>query len=558
MLNTLSVQNLAVVEQLELIFQPGMTVLTGETGAGKSILIDALGLVLGGRLLNNMIRTGCKIAEISANFTLDALPDVQTFLKEQELEACDECIIRRIITMDGRTRAFINGHAVPLTQVKQLGELLVNIHGQHQHQSLLKTEYQRSMLDAYASHYHLCEEVKNHYSLWQKLKKRMQELSNLQGQQEKLALLQYQVQELSELNLGKDELVSLTSEHKKLASSELWITLLENALLNLEDGPEDNQAISTSMNQILINLAPLKEHDASVATSIDLLSSALINIKEATLELKSFRESLNVDPERFAFIENRLSQIHTLARKHKISPDLLLPQLQRLEQEILTLEKTKTNLSEIEQQLKSAEQAYLKSAALLTASRKKTALELEKCVTDSLASLEMPHGQFKIAFSENPSLHFSAYGQDDIEFLVSTNPGIPLLPLRKIVSGGELSRISLAIQVITAKKMTIPTLIFDEVDVGISGKTAEMVGRLLRTLGNNAQVLCVTHLPQVATQGHYHYKVEKQQSAQTTTTHIYPLFEENRTQEIARMLGGIKITKQTMVYAKEMLSLSQT
>jgi DNA repair protein RecN (Recombination protein N) len=556
MLTHLTIYNLAVVEQLELLFNSGMTVLTGETGAGKSILIDALSLTLGARAENGMIRAGTKTAEISANFALEKLPMVSTFLQEHALEAEGDCVVRRMITEDGRSRAFINGKTVPLTQLRQLGELLVNIHGQHQHQSLLNPDYQRLILDAYANHDALLDKVKIAYQNWQQLKKSYKELLSVEEQQEKLALLQYQFQELKALNLQKDELEALDAEHKKLTSSAHWIHLVESTLLNLENEVSEGKDIITLMHNALTCLAPLKQQAPLVGNSYDLLSAALINIKEASLDLKSFRDSLNIDPERLTEVELRISQIHNLARKNRIKPEALLEHQAILQQEISKIGNLQTHLAEYNEKLKAAEEHYLAKAKALSSNRKNSALELEALVTQSLSALEMPHGNFKINFSEKSSL-FSSNGYDEIEFLVSTNPGLPLQPLRKIASGGELSRISLAIQVISAQKITTPTLIFDEVDVGISGKTAERVGKLLRKLGKETQVLCVTHLPQVAAQGHYHYKVEKYANATSTQTKIALLEENERAQEIARMLGGVTITKHAIAHANEMLELSK-
>lgn len=560
MLTNLTIHNLAVVEHLELNFNTGMTALTGETGAGKSILIDALSLTLGERAESGTIRHGSPQAEITAVYDLQQLPSIDTWLKEHALDALSDCIIRRIITEDGRSRSFINGRAVPLTQLRELGEFLVNIHGQHQHQTLLKPECQRIIIDDYANHKELLAEVKTAYQHWQKLRKEVKELSNLQGQEDKLALLKYQIQEIDELALQEQELTTLETEHKTLANADQWFNHCETALLHLQAeslSDENERDAFSALNNTLSELAHLKQIP-QLKSCHELLNNALIQLEEAANELIAFKETLHADPTRLMSIDQRLSQIHALARKHRISAEFILTHREALHQEASKLEQLQTTLSDLTEKVEKSLQHYLKAADALSISRKKTAIQLEKLVTESLKSLEMKNGQFKIEFNKKSDenkkgLNYSAAGIDEVEFLVSTNPGLPLQPLRKIASGGELSRISLAIQVITAQKMTTPTLIFDEVDVGISGKTAEIVGQLLRKLGEKTQVLCVTHLPQVAAKAHHHYKVEKHQNKTHTTTTIKPLKNIEKIQEIARMLGGVTVTQNALLHAEEML-----
>jgi DNA repair protein RecN (Recombination protein N) len=553
MLIHLSIHHLAVVQHLELSFKTGMTVLTGETGAGKSILIDALGLTLGERAESSIVRLGAASAEVSAIFDLNTLPQVSTWLTEHALEAEGDCVIRRIITQDGRSRAYINGKSVPLHQLRELGEQLINIHGQHQHQTLLKPDHQRLLLDEYANHTEFSLAVRREYLQWQKLRKEQIELLAHQGQNDKLALLQYQIQEIEELNLQENELQNLETEHKQLAHAEHWLSICETALASIKN--ESGQDAFSAIHQALAQIGSLKTQAPRLSSCHELLSNALIQLEEAITELQDFKETVSLDPERLVTIDQRLSQIHALARKHRVQPEQLLDYQQSLEKDAKKLSSIQSSLEEIAKKLQAAEKHYLISAKHLKTSRKKFAAQLEKLVTQNLPILEMQHGHFKIEFKDKPETaeHFSPLGLEEIEFLVSTNPGLPLQPLRKIASGGELSRISLAIQVITAQKMTTPTLIFDEVDVGISGKTAETVGKLLRKLAGSTQVLCVTHLPQVAAQGHQHYKVEKNQSQDTTTTHISPLDASAKTQEIARMLGGAHITKHALAHAEEML-----
>jgi DNA repair protein RecN (Recombination protein N) len=551
MLAHISIQDLAVVEALELEFKPGLTVLTGETGAGKSILIDALSLTLGERADSRIIRPNCPYAEISATYDLSTLPLVLTWLKEEGLDSEEkECIIRRVLSKDGRSRAYINGHLVPLTQIKELGERLLNIHGQHQHQSLLKSEYQRLLLDEYANHAELSHAVKTNYLTLQHLCNEYKEILAQQKQADKLALLQ------------QDELLTLETTHKELTHAEQWRALAETALTNLknESGQDVFSVLHASMNQV----NHLKTHTQKLHNCAELINNALIQLEEATSDLQNFKETLQLDPNQLANIEARLTQIYNLARKHRVQAQSLLEHQQLLIEEATRLSTIQTTLETLQKQLNEAGDVYMRSAILLSKSRQKAALQLEKLITKSLHHLEMPNGRFKIECTsipfgsptalDNITQHtMSAYGLDQIEFLVSTNPGHPLQPLRKIASGGELSRISLAIQVITAQKMTTPTLVFDEVDAGISGKTAETVGKLLKKLSKEAQVLCVTHLPQIAALGHQHYKVEKNQTQENTTTQIYALENTERILEIARMLGGANISQQAVTYAKEML-----
>jgi len=551
MLTHLSIHHLAVVEHLELSFQSGMSVLTGETGAGKSILIDALGLTLGERADSGIVRLGSPQADITAIYDLKDLPTIITWLKEQALDSEEECIIRRIITSDGRSRAFINGRTVPLNQVRELGIRLVDIHGQHQHQSLLRSEHQRILLDEYANHPELRHKVRQDYGQLQNLRKEYKELMGLQGQNDKLTLLQYQIQEIDELHLQENEFKILEIENKELAHAELWLSTCATALATLKNDTTLDPI--SALHQAITAVATLKSHTPKLNICHELLTNALIQLEEGVAELEKFRETLELDPERLIEVDARLSQINNLARKHRIQPEEILSHREILAIETEKLLHLQTSLETLNARLKAAENAYKTSASALSQSRQKTAIQLEKLITQSIRNLEMPNGHFKIEFIKKDEGMISIQGSDEIEFLVSTNPGLALQPLRKVASGGEMSRISLAIQVITAQKMTTPTLIFDEVDAGISGKTAETVGKLLRKLGANTQVLCVTHLPQIAALGHRHFKVEKKQSKENTSTHIVALAEKDRIEELARMLGGALITKHALAHAKEML-----
>lgn len=554
MLRELSIHNLAIVLQLELGFETGMTTLTGETGAGKSILIDALSLTLGERADSSMVRPGSESASVSALFELEQTPQVAAWLKEQELECGNECILRRTINADGRSRAYINGRPVTIGQLRELSEYLVSIHGQHQHQALLKSDHQRTLLDQYAQHFTLCTEVETAYRKVEKLKKTQAELHSLEGQQDKINLLQYQIREFEELNLQPQEIQALEIEHRKLSHAEQWQTTAEEILNALKPNEQEEKGSATPLlSYALTQLTTLKNQFPKLTNAHELIHNALIQTEEALNELQAFRDSLVLDPERQKTIDERLGLIHDLARKHRILPEQIMAHHQLLSAQAEKLENIQNALASISVQLEECQKTYFKSAERLSKSRQKAGLQLSQLITESLHSLEMSNGRFEIKFSEKSPTHFGPHGIDDIEFMVTTNPGLPLQPLRKIASGGELSRISLAIQVITAQKMTTPTLIFDEVDVGISGKTAEIVGKLMRKLAMHTQVLCVTHLAQVAAQGHHHYKVEKLQTEHSTSTHIFPLVKEQRIAEIARMLGGVKITQNTLAHAEEMI-----
>lgn len=558
MLSRLCIHHLAIVEHLELDFKSGMTVLTGETGAGKSILLDALSLVLGERADVNSIRQGFDVAEVSATFELKHLSFVEAWLVEQGLSAGGECIIRRSIHKDGRSRAYINGYLSPLTQVKSLGERLVDIHGQHQNQSLLKSDYQRLVLDEYAGHTLLLDNVRKDFEQWQALQKEWKALQDLQGQDDKLALLKYQIHEIEALALKVNELESLAVEHRTLTHAESWLALSHQALLLLREESEGsetygNKDISTAIHQARIPIQQLMAQYPKLSAVDELLNTALIQIEESISELDAFSESIIYDPKRLAEVEERMSAIHAVARKHKMSPEKLLEHLAALKTEAERLSNIERECADVLSKLQTQETHYRNSARLLTESRQAGAGMLSDLVTESLQSLEMPNGRFEVCCLSKSELTFSPNGSDEIHFRVTTNPGHPLQALKKVASGGELSRISLAIQVIAAKKMTIPTLIFDEVDVGISGKTAEIVGKLIRSLSLATQVLCVTHLPQVAVQSHHHFKVEKYQTTESTSTHIVSLNPIQKVQEIARLLGGITITKSALDHAAEMI-----
>jgi len=531
-----------------------MTTLTGETGAGKSILIDALGLGLGNRADNSMIRTGCERAEITVTFETTSNPIVNSWLQEQALDTGDECILRRVLTRDGRSRAFINGIPAPLQLLQSLGELLVDIHGQHAHQSLLKRSCQRDLLDAYAGHLGLTKQTQEYFHNWRTCQEQLEQLQTAsEDRTARLDLLRYQVSELETLQLNKDELVELDSEHSRLSNIGKLQETTAQALSKLYDRDGSVQEILAHLSGELEELLLL---DNRLSPSQELLASALIQIEEATAELRHYSDTLESDPAHLEQLEKRLQEIHDLARKYRVPSHELPKKLASLAAELSELEHSEVHLTELQEQLSTLHTHYLKSANKLSDSRRKAAKKLEKSITEILRSLGMPQSIFSIAIHPLSEERASSNGLDQLEFLISTNPGQAPQALSKVASGGELSRVSLAIQVATIQCGQIPTLIFDEVDSGIGGSIAEIVGKLLHQLGETRQVLCVTHLPQVAAQAHHHLQISKQSNKKSTHTTVQTLQKESRIQEIARMLGGMEITDQTLAHAQEMISKS--
>ncbi|MBD1573642.1 DNA repair protein RecN [Vibrio sp. S17_S38] len=551
MLSHLSVNNFAIVKSLQLELFKGMTTITGETGAGKSIAIDALGLCLGGRSDSNVVRPGEEKTDISASFILDNNVRATRWLEDNELLDSGECIIRRIITKEGRSRAFINGNPVPLSLLKSLGQTLVNIHGQHAHHQLMKPEYQLTLLDQYAGHQGLIEATKKTYSDWRQKQNQLKTLRI--SSQDNLAqkqLLEYQVKELDELALGEDEFLELEQEHKLLSSSGQIALTCQQAINDLYDGDDANalgllNSVSHALNE-LVDLDPKLSHLPSM------LSEAIIQLDEINLELRSYADDIDVDPTRIAEVEDRFSKVMGTSKKHSVSADELYQHHQKIKEEIDALDCSDERFEQLERDVEEKYQIFIQSAEKLSKSRKRYAKELNKLITQSMHELSMAQAQFCIDISSEVK-NATPLGIDSISFLVSANPGQPLQALAKVASGGELSRISLAIQVITAQKVQTPSLIFDEVDVGISGPTASVVGKMLRKLGESTQVLCVTHLPQVAGCGHQQLFVSKQAKAGKTETRMNLLDNNQRVDELARLLGGSQITDSTRANAKELL-----
>lgn len=552
MLTQLAIQNFAIVRFLELDLRPGMTCITGETGAGKSIAIDALGLCLGERAEASMVRPGAEKAELTARFTLENNPQARQWLEQNELAMDEECLLRRVITEEGRSRAYINGTPVPIGQLKALGQQLLNIHGQHAHQLLLKPEHQLTILDAYAGHHELLDQTRSTFSQWRQQHHELQKLKTEQEQrQSRRQLLEYQVEELDEFALGEQEFAEIEQEHSRLANGSEIVEQCQGCLDLLYDNEEIT--IAGLLTSVTDKLEKLMDLDASLQPIATMLQEAVIQVEESHHELRHYLERLEIDPERFNTLEQRLSRTMELARKHHVRPTELYTLHQQLRQELDSLTQDEERLDTLQQALIQSRESYQQAAQRLSASRVRHANELATLITEKIQALSMPDGQLQIRVQELSQSSPSALGQDQIEFLVTTNPGQPLQPLAKVASGGELSRISLAIQVITAQRVATPTLIFDEVDVGISGPTAAIVGELLRELGRSTQVLVVTHLPQVAGQGHQHLFVSKQSDGKSTETLMQSLDTQGRLDELARLLGGNQITANTRANARELL-----
>lgn len=546
MLTHLRIRNYTVVDELAVDLGAGMTAITGETGAGKSIMLDALGLCLGDRADARAIRPGCSSADISACFNLEHIPAACAWLEERELLSEQECILRRVITRD-RSRAFINGTPATVQQCAELGALLVDIHSQHAHQSLLRREVQRELLDGFGGAGKQAREVAALASEWQQTQRALEALRGRQDSAARRELLSYQVSELEELALGAGELESLEAEQSTLANAD---TLLSSA----GEAQAACEGLEEQLRAVLKLLGSELHRGARVDNAREMLESAAIQCAEAATDLSAHLDALEVDPQRLAQVEQRLEQIYAVARKHRVLPEQL-PEVQAsLNSELEQLGNSDADAAALETRLLELGTRYRDAAAALGKRRRRAAKTLGQAVRELLGTLAMERCHFEVRLTPRAGAAPHPGGSEEVEFLVSTNPGAEPGPLQRIASGGELSRISLAIQVATTRTASIPSMVFDEVDVGIGGAVAEVVGRLLRQLGERAQVLCVTHLPQVAAQGNAHLSVRKGGDDKHVRTTLETLDEDGRVEELARMLGGIKVTAQTRAHAREMLS----
>jgi DNA repair protein RecN (Recombination protein N) len=552
-LTSLQVRNFAIVDRIDVELEPGMTVLTGETGAGKSILVDALGLVLGDRGSAQLVRDGAPRAEFAATFDIAGLPPVRAWLEEQALDLDDECLLRRVINADGRSRAFINGNAVPLSQLKSLGELLVDIHGQHFHQSLARRDVQRDLLDHFGGLLDDRAVVATHFIECQPITERLENLLAAESERaSSLDLLTFQLQELDSLAVQSGEHEELQNERQKLANSGRLAEGIGAALDGLYDGDQGNA--NGLVADALRSLEQLVEFDASLESALELLQDASIQLGEAADMLRRYGESIDMDPARRDWVEDRLDAIRSVCRKHRVEPEALPTLAESLREEHDELSHAEERGRELERQADAARTEFLAQAQALSIARRDAAKDFAAAVCEAMQGLGMPGGVFEIALTSLGEAEAKPWGIDNIEFLISANPGQSPQALAKIASGGELSRMSLAIQVIASDGSAIPIMVFDEVDSGVGGGVAEMVGRRLQELGARRQVLCVTHLPQVASLADQHFRISKVTDGKATRTHANALTTDERTDELARMLGGVEITRKTLEHAAEMLA----
>ncbi len=544
MLHYLQIENFVIVEQLKLQFNNGLTIISGETGAGKSIIIDALSLVLGERAYSNIVRQGCETAQINAVFTLPLA--AQQWLEQQNLSHGEECFVRRVVNNNGRSRAYINDQPVSIQTARKLGQYLVDIHGQHAHQSLLQPDIQRALVDELMHDKNILEQVKKTYQDWNKLKTELKHLGG-EDRDAKISLLRYQVQEFENFEVTTQALEKLETEFRRLVNAQ---KLLENSqdALTLLDNDE-----AGGLNKAFNLLEEMQHADSQLTNIATFLENAIIHTQEAIGELRTYIHNLDLDAERLQDVQQQINQLQDLARKHRVSYADLPKYVEQLNKQLNELENYEQRAANLEAKIAESLQNYKQISQVLHQQRIKTAKTLSEQITKEIQQLGMPGGRLTINIKTDEQAAPSPTGTDKIEFLVSTNPGNPPKPLQQVASGGELSRISLAIQVITTESRGVPILVFDEVDVGIGGGVAEIVGQLLNKLGQQRQVLCITHLAQVASQGHHHLQVSKNILQETTYANIKQLDDQQRIEEIARMLGGIEITPQTLAHAEEML-----
>jgi DNA repair protein RecN (Recombination protein N) len=556
MLLQLTIQNYATVDSLEIEFKAGMSVITGETGAGKSVIVGALGLALGDRADKAIIRSGARRAEICAEFNTANILAAQNWLAEHDLEAEDaspSCLLRRVVNDDGRSRGYINGSPVTLSNLKSLGEMLINIHSQHEHQSLLHRATHQRLLDEYCVKGELLSALRGSWKQWQANFQLLQSLSS-QSEEDSAQwqLLSYQLSELDELDIGVNEAADLDAEFKTLNHADETLAATARAL-NLCSENEDHN-VSSLLAQALAVLRELPEKQADTDSIIGLLENADIQLQEAASELRDFGAGFDANPQRLEQVNARLSALHAIARKHKVHPNALPEVVASLRQQLTRLQNTDEELEKLTASDQKLRNVYKKVASKISVLRRRGGEKLAQQVNAQLKLLGMPNAALAVTLqdtaSENPVLH----GLESVEFLVSTNPGQAAKPLIKIASGGELSRISLAIQVITAQTSQTPSLVFDEVDVGIGGGVAKIVGELLRQLGSSTQILCVTHQAQVAGQGHHHLFVSKRREVNSSLTEISELTSSEKIKEVARMLGGEEYSVESLAHAEQMVA----
>ena len=557
MLTQLSVNNFAIVRHLVLDLEQGMSIITGETGAGKSIAIDALGLCLGYRSESSMIRHGADKADISATFFMQPNSPAYQWLAERELldeENPQECILRRMINLEGRSKAFVNNHPIPASQLRELGQYLIHLNGQHAPQLLLKNEYQLELIDNYANLHADLAEMQQSYQYWRKQYQLRKNYHQQCAENEaRKQLLQYQVEELDEFAIKENEFEEMEETHARLSNAESLTELSQSVLEVLSD---DNVNADSLIYQAIRDLEDLAEVDTRYQSALDMLNEALIQVQEASSEVRNLADHIEQDPEMLKELDERIAKTISLSRKHHVLPNQLWQHHAKLQQELQELLDHSQNEQTLIEQERAAHQQCVQLAEQISMKRKQAGKKLAEQVTQQIKQLSMENGEFFVDVKFDPK-KLSPQGADFVEFNLRSNLGQLMQPLAKIASGGELSRISLAVQVLTANKLSTPTIIFDEVDVGISGSAATTVGKLLRQLGKKCQVLCVTHLPQVASYGHNHFNVQKYVENNQTETQMTHLKEEERISALARLLGGSKITEAVLANAKEMLALAK-
>ena len=550
MLQHLTIRDFVIVDRLELSFQDGFGALTGETGAGKSILIDALALALGERADAGVVRSGCDKAEVAATFVIGAQPQVSDWLRSNDLDGDDELLLRRVVDAGGRSRAYINGSPATVQQLREVGEWLVDIHGQHAHQSLLRAEAQRTLLDSHAGLGSVARDVAAAWKRWRDAEQMLRTASEgadaLLREREQL---QWQIGELDALAFGDDEWATLDVEHRRLGHAASLIEGAQYALAILSD---DDAACERQIDGVATRLGNLAEYDPALAEVAALIGSVQAELSDAVSTLRRYADRADLDPTRLAQVERRMDAVMSHSRKYRVQPPELPGLLAGWRQRLAELDES-ADLAALETKVAAARQDFRGQAEKLSAGRKKAAAEMGSAVSEIMRQLALSSGRFEVALV--PVADGAVYGLEQIEFRIGGLAGNEAKALAKVASGGELSRISLAIQVLTSRSASVPTLIFDEVDVGIGGGVAEIVGRLLRELGSERQVLCVTHLPQVAAQANWQWQVSKATRDGVTLSAIQPLDAAGRVQEIARMLGGVEITDITLQHARELLRL---
>ncbi|MET0535934.1 MAG: DNA repair protein RecN, partial [Steroidobacter sp.] len=554
MLTHIQIRDFAIIDEVELELGAGLTVLTGETGAGKSILVDALLLAAGGRAGAEVVRHGAERAEVSATFSIQKNSAANAWLAEQSIEHEGECLLRRVVAADGRSRAYVNGQAMPVQSLRQLGETLVDVHGQMEYQSLVRRAAQRELLDQSGEHGPLLADVTDSWRTWSQIKdERDRAAASAQDREARLELLRYHVGELKALDLKDGEADELTIERQRLSQRGRLASGAREIIQLLREAEEVSaeQAISRALS----TARHISELDPQFAPMTKLIDESLIALREGVEAVERYESDLDADPQRQEWVEQRLAAMESIARKHRVEVGGLLTLQSELQEEFQRLDSLEASMAQIEKKLEQAQQKFRAACAKLTSARQSAARSLSGSISTLMQTLGMPGGKFQIEV--RPAETPGATGADEIEFMVSANPGQPPRPLAKVASGGELSRISLAIQVAAvqsdAMADSVACLVFDEVDAGVGGGVAEIVGRQLRTLGERAQALCVTHLPQVASQAHAHVRVTKLTDGKTTRTALHPLTADERIEEIARMLGGINVTDKAREHAAEML-----